>query len=63
MEDDMAGSIQPLMRFFIPMKKMAAALSELVRGVNPIMICLGSRRDDGELDMNFHGKSSIGPHW
>ena len=32
MEDDMAGSIQPLMRFFIPMKKMAAALSELVRG-------------------------------
>ncbi|WJZ98520.1 hypothetical protein VitviT2T_017036 [Vitis vinifera] len=40
-------------------KKMAAALSELVCGVNPIMICLGSRRDDGELDMNFRGKTAV----
>lgn len=40
-------------------KKMAAALSELVCGVNPLIICLGSRRDDGELDMNFRGKTAV----
>ena len=42
-------------------KKMAAALSELVCGVNPIMISLGSRRDDGggEQDMNFRGKTAV----
>ena len=38
---------------------MAAAFSELVRGVNLLMICLSSRHDDGEFDMNFHGKTTI----
>lgn len=38
-------------------KKMAAALSELVCGVGPTLISLGSRRD--ESDMNFRGKTVI----
>lgn len=40
-------------------KKMAAALSELVCGVNPVVISFGSRRDDGESDMNFRGKTAV----
>uniref|UniRef100_A0A5B7BEJ3 Clp R domain-containing protein n=1 Tax=Davidia involucrata TaxID=16924 RepID=A0A5B7BEJ3_DAVIN len=35
-------------------KKMASVLSEQLCEANPIMICLGSRRDD---DMNFRGKT------
>nr|POE46094.1 protein suppressor of max2 1 [Quercus suber] len=40
-------------------KKMASALSELVSESNPIMICLGSRRDDGESDLSFRGKTAL----
>lgn len=40
-------------------KKMASALSELVSGSNPVMISLGSRRDDGESDMSFRGKTVL----
>lgn len=40
-------------------KKMASALSERVSGSNPIMICLGSRRDDGESDLGFRGKTAL----
>ncbi|KAM4125776.1 hypothetical protein ACB094_01G336500 [Castanea mollissima] len=40
-------------------KKMASALSELVSEANPIMICLGSRRDDGESDLSFRGKTAL----
>ncbi|KAK1549902.1 hypothetical protein Q3G72_009923 [Acer saccharum] len=40
-------------------KKMASALSELVSGTNPIMISLGSRRDDGESNISFRGKTVL----
>ncbi|XP_021755884.1 protein SUPPRESSOR OF MAX2 1-like [Chenopodium quinoa] len=40
-------------------KKMAAALSELVSGVGPIIISLGSRRDGDESEFNFRGKTVI----
>lgn len=40
-------------------KKMAAALSELVCGVGPILISLGLRRDGDESDLNFRGKTVI----
>ncbi|KAF2318369.1 hypothetical protein GH714_006118 [Hevea brasiliensis] len=40
-------------------KKMASALSELFRGTNPIMLSLGSRRDNGESDVNFRGKTAL----
>ncbi|KAH7569321.1 hypothetical protein JRO89_XS06G0144700 [Xanthoceras sorbifolium] len=40
-------------------KKMASALSELVSGANPIMISLGSRRDDGESNISFRGKTLL----
>ncbi|KAK9275349.1 hypothetical protein L1049_022613 [Liquidambar formosana] len=40
-------------------KKMAAVLSELVCGANPIMISLGSRRNDEESDMTFRGKTAL----
>ncbi|XP_059459956.1 protein SUPPRESSOR OF MAX2 1 isoform X2 [Corylus avellana] len=40
-------------------KKMASALSELVSGSNPITICLGSQRDDGESGMSFRGKTAL----
>ncbi|CAO2841717.1 unnamed protein product [Amaranthus hypochondriacus] len=39
-------------------KKMAAALSDLVCDIGPIIISLGSRRDD-ESDLNFRGKTVI----
>ncbi|XP_074267141.1 protein SUPPRESSOR OF MAX2 1-like [Silene latifolia] len=40
-------------------KKMAAALSELVYGVSPIMMALGSRRNFSETSLNFRGKTVI----
>ncbi|XP_050216679.1 protein SUPPRESSOR OF MAX2 1 [Mercurialis annua] len=40
-------------------KKMASALSDLVCGTNPIMVPLGSRRDDGESNVNFRGKTAL----
>ncbi|KAB1204190.1 Chaperone protein ClpB [Morella rubra] len=40
-------------------KKMASALAELVFASNPIMICLGSRRNNGESDMSFRGKTAL----
>ncbi|CAA2971476.1 SUPPRESSOR OF MAX2 1 [Olea europaea subsp. europaea] len=40
-------------------KKMASVLSEQICGTIPVIICLGSRRDDEKLDMNFRGKTAI----
>ncbi|KAF5461800.1 hypothetical protein F2P56_017869 [Juglans regia] len=40
-------------------KKMASALAELVSGSNLIVICLGSRRNDGKLDTSFRGKTAL----
>ncbi|KAG8372436.1 hypothetical protein BUALT_Bualt12G0065900 [Buddleja alternifolia] len=42
-------------------KKMAYVLADQVCGANPIMICLGTRRDDEESDvsLNFRGKTAI----
>ncbi|KAL9249325.1 SUPPRESSOR OF MAX2 1-like protein [Drosera capensis] len=40
-------------------KRMSKALSELVCGVDPVMISLGSRRDGVEPDVNFRGKTVI----
>ncbi|XP_057545550.1 protein SUPPRESSOR OF MAX2 1-like [Amaranthus tricolor] len=39
-------------------KKMAAALSDLVCGISPVIISLGCRRED-ETDLNFRGKTVI----
>ncbi|XP_057786450.1 protein SUPPRESSOR OF MAX2 1 [Salvia miltiorrhiza] len=40
-------------------KKMASVLAEQMFGVNPVMICLGKRRDNEDSDMNFRGKTAI----
>ncbi|CAI9782983.1 unnamed protein product [Fraxinus pennsylvanica] len=40
-------------------KKMASVLAEQICGTIPVIICLGSRRDDEESDMNFRGKTAI----
>lgn len=41
-------------------KKMASVIAEQICGATPIMICLGSRRDDDEeSDTNFRGKTAI----
>ncbi|KAJ8750845.1 hypothetical protein K2173_016026 [Erythroxylum novogranatense] len=40
-------------------KKLASALSELVCGANPIIVSLGARREDGESDVNFRGKTAL----
>ncbi|XWS27294.1 hypothetical protein CRYUN_Cryun26dG0102700 [Craigia yunnanensis] len=40
-------------------KKMALALSDQVCGAHPVVICLGSRRDDGESDVSFRGKTVL----
>ncbi|KAJ6863199.1 hypothetical protein NC652_039912 [Populus alba x Populus x berolinensis] len=40
-------------------KKMASALSELVCGANPIMVCLGSWREGGESEVSFRGKTVL----
>ncbi|GAB4853609.1 hypothetical protein Ancab_017800 [Ancistrocladus abbreviatus] len=38
---------------------MASALSELVYGVGSVTICLGSRRDSEQSDLNFRGKTAL----
>ncbi|OMO95108.1 hypothetical protein COLO4_16072 [Corchorus olitorius] len=40
-------------------KKMALALSDQVCGAHPVVISLGSRRDDGESDVSFRGKTVL----
>ncbi|XP_022755379.1 protein SUPPRESSOR OF MAX2 1-like [Durio zibethinus] len=40
-------------------KKMALALSDQVCGAHPVVICLGSRRDDGESSVSFRGKTVV----
>ncbi|KAL9272992.1 SUPPRESSOR OF MAX2 1-like protein [Drosera capensis] len=40
-------------------KRMSRALSELVCGVDPLTISLGSKRDGVELDVNIRGKTVI----
>ncbi|KAG6430874.1 hypothetical protein SASPL_108947 [Salvia splendens] len=40
-------------------KKMATVLADQMFGVNPVMICLGKRRDDEDLDISFRGKTAI----
>ncbi|OAY31866.1 protein SUPPRESSOR OF MAX2 1 [Manihot esculenta] len=40
-------------------KKMASAISELVFGSNPVMVSLSSRRDAGDSDVNFRGKTAL----
>ncbi|GMI81129.1 SUPPRESSOR OF MAX2 1 [Hibiscus trionum] len=40
-------------------KKMALALSDQVCGAHPFVICLGSRRDNGESDVSFRGKTVV----
>ncbi|XP_060171620.1 protein SUPPRESSOR OF MAX2 1-like [Lycium barbarum] len=40
-------------------RKMASVLAEQFCGNSPIMICLGSRRDDEESDLGFRGKTAV----
>ncbi|KAK6942395.1 hypothetical protein RJ641_027772 [Dillenia turbinata] len=40
-------------------KKMASSLAEMVYGSTPITICLGSSRDDEDLDVSFRGKTAL----
>lgn len=40
-------------------KKMTLALSDQICGAHPVVICLGSRRDDGESDVSFRGKTVL----
>ncbi|KAJ8560489.1 hypothetical protein K7X08_022349 [Anisodus acutangulus] len=40
-------------------RKMASVLAEQMCGNSPIMICLGSRRDDEESDLGFRGKTAV----
>ncbi|TYI71294.1 hypothetical protein E1A91_D08G284600v1 [Gossypium mustelinum] len=40
-------------------KKMASVLSNQVCGADPVVIGLGSRRDDGESDLSFRGKTVL----
>ncbi|XWS70907.1 hypothetical protein CRYUN_Cryun03dG0090700 [Craigia yunnanensis] len=40
-------------------KKMALALSDQLCGAHPVVICLGSRRDDEESDLSFRGKTVL----
>ncbi|XP_016511300.2 protein SUPPRESSOR OF MAX2 1A-like [Nicotiana tabacum] len=40
-------------------RKMASVLAEQMCGNSPIMICLGSRRDDEESDVGFRGKTAV----
>ncbi|XP_073282637.1 protein SUPPRESSOR OF MAX2 1A-like, partial [Primulina huaijiensis] len=39
--------------------KMASVLADQICGANPISICLGTRRNDGDLDMKFRGRTAI----
>lgn len=40
-------------------KKMATALAELVSGSNPVTICLGSKRSNGESDTSIRGRTAL----
>ncbi|KAL1819877.1 hypothetical protein ACET3Z_014746 [Daucus carota] len=40
-------------------KKMASVLAEHVCGTSPVRICLGSRREDEEVDVGFRGKTAL----
>ncbi|KAK4431930.1 protein SUPPRESSOR OF MAX2 1 [Sesamum alatum] len=40
-------------------KKMASVLAEQICGASPTTICLGTRRDDEESDVNLRGKTAI----
>lgn len=40
-------------------KKMASVLSDQFCGTNPVMICLGPRRDDEDSDVSFRGKTAL----
>ncbi|CAN4113349.1 unnamed protein product [Withania somnifera] len=40
-------------------RKMASVLAEQICGNSPIMISLGSRRDDEESDVGFRGKTAV----
>ncbi|KAG6421226.1 hypothetical protein SASPL_117776 [Salvia splendens] len=40
-------------------KKMASVLAEQICGTNPIMICLGTRRDGEESETNIRGRTAI----
>lgn len=40
-------------------KKMATALAELVSGSNPVTICLGSKRSDGESEISIRGRTVL----
>ncbi|XP_075492199.1 protein SUPPRESSOR OF MAX2 1A-like [Primulina tabacum] len=39
--------------------KMASVLADQICGANPITICLGTRRNDGDLDVNFRGRTAM----
>ncbi|KAI3496147.1 hypothetical protein L1887_38500 [Cichorium endivia] len=40
-------------------KKMASVLAEHVCGSDPITVCVGSRRDEDEVDIGFRGKTVL----
>ncbi|KAK4481640.1 hypothetical protein RD792_012547 [Penstemon davidsonii] len=40
-------------------KKMASVLAEQINRTTPIMICLGTKRDYEDSDMNFRGRTAI----
>ncbi|KAE9464289.1 hypothetical protein C3L33_03817, partial [Rhododendron williamsianum] len=40
-------------------KKMASVLSDQFCGTNPVMICLGPRRDYEDSDVSFRGKTAL----
>ncbi|KAL8468847.1 hypothetical protein ACS0TY_031884 [Phlomoides rotata] len=40
-------------------KKMAMVIAEQVCGASPVIICLGTRRDDEESETNVRGKTAI----
>ncbi|CAA2980106.1 protein SUPPRESSOR OF MAX2 1-like [Olea europaea var. sylvestris] len=40
-------------------KKMASVLAEQICGINPVLTCLSSRRDDEDSNVNLRGKTII----
>ncbi|KAL3643112.1 hypothetical protein CASFOL_013927 [Castilleja foliolosa] len=40
-------------------KKIAFALADEVCGASPVIICLGTRREDEDIDMSFRGMTAI----
>ncbi|XP_057767252.1 protein SUPPRESSOR OF MAX2 1-like [Salvia miltiorrhiza] len=40
-------------------KKMASVIAEQICGYTPIMMCLGTRRDDEEPEANFRGRTAV----